>query len=135
MEILWKGTVSAVLGNSPETTRKLCLSTKFIYQEIRWNYDIFRSVKQWLLLGVAIVQYLSGNTHMGQGIKEWTKQNLWKTAFKKLEVISSVLYSINFSWSILKYYDPYNKRKKEKRLRNTPIIKEKRHTPLTVRKK
>ena len=96
MEISWKGTVSAVSGNSPETTRKLCLSTKFIYQEIRWNYDIFRSVKQWLLLGVAIVQYLSGNTHMGQGIKEWTKQNLWKTAFKKLEVISSVLYSINF---------------------------------------
>ena len=47
---------------------QLCLSTKFIYQEIRWNYDIFRSVNQWLLLGVAIVQYLSENTHMGQGI-------------------------------------------------------------------
>ena len=27
--------------------------------------------------------------HMGQGIQEWTKQNLWKTAFKKLEVIWS----------------------------------------------
>ena len=40
MEILWKGTVSA----SPETMRKLCLSIKFPYQEIRWNYSILHSV-------------------------------------------------------------------------------------------
>ena len=33
-----------VSGESPETTRKLCLSTKFPYQEIRWNYGIFRGV-------------------------------------------------------------------------------------------
>ena len=26
---------------------------------------------------------------MGQGIQEWTKQNLWKTFFKKFEVIWS----------------------------------------------
>ena len=26
---------------------------------------------------------------MGQGIQEWTKQNLWKAAFKKFEVIWS----------------------------------------------
>ena len=25
--------------------------------------------------------------HTGQGIHEWTKKNLWKTAFKKFEVI------------------------------------------------
>ena len=31
-----------VSGESPETMRKLCLS-KFPHQEIRWNYDIFRS--------------------------------------------------------------------------------------------
>ena len=24
---------------------------------------------------------------MGQSIQEWTKQNLWKTAFKKFEVL------------------------------------------------
>ena len=35
-----------VLGDSPETMRKLCLSTKLSYQKIRWNYDTFRSVKQ-----------------------------------------------------------------------------------------
>ena len=33
-----------VSGESPETMRKLCLSTKFSHQEIRWNYDILRSV-------------------------------------------------------------------------------------------
>ena len=31
---------------SPETMRKLCLSTKFPHQEIRWNYyGVLRSVK------------------------------------------------------------------------------------------
>ena len=25
--------------------------------------------------------------HMGHSIQEWTKQNLWKRAFKKFEVI------------------------------------------------
>ena len=29
------------MGESPETMRKLCLSTKFPYQEIRLNYGIF----------------------------------------------------------------------------------------------
>ena len=33
-----------VLGDSPETIRKLCLSTKFFGQEIRWNNGILRSV-------------------------------------------------------------------------------------------
>ena len=33
-----------LLGESPETMRKLCLSTKFPHQEIRWNYGILRSV-------------------------------------------------------------------------------------------
>ena len=26
---------------------------------------------------------------MGQSVQEWTKENLWKTAFKKFEVIWS----------------------------------------------
>ena len=26
------------------------------------------------------------NTQLGQNIQEWTKQNFWKTAFKKFEV-------------------------------------------------
>ena len=31
----------------------------------------------------------SKKIHLGQGIQEWTKKNLWKTASKKLEVIWS----------------------------------------------
>ena len=27
---------------------------------------------------------------LGQGIQEWTKQNLWKTAFKKSEVTEKI---------------------------------------------
>ena len=32
-----------VLGDSPETMQKLCLSTKFPGQKIRWNDDILHS--------------------------------------------------------------------------------------------
>ena len=32
-----------VLGGLPKALRKLCLSTKSLHQEIRWNYDILRS--------------------------------------------------------------------------------------------
>ena len=29
------------------------------------------------------------NSYMDQGIQEWTKQNLWKTAFKKFYLVHS----------------------------------------------
>ena len=32
-----------ILMDSPETIRKMCLSTKFPHQEIRWNYGVFCS--------------------------------------------------------------------------------------------
>ena len=47
--ISWRGNFAErhsfriILGDSPETMRKLCLSGKFLHQEIRWNYGIFRS--------------------------------------------------------------------------------------------
>ena len=44
--------------------------------------------------------YFKGD--MGQSIQEWTKLNLWKTAFKIFEGIMS---STNFTWSILDYLD------------------------------
>ena len=37
--LVWK-----FCGNSSKTMWKLCLSTKFPHQEIKWNYSIFRSV-------------------------------------------------------------------------------------------
>ena len=39
---------------------------------------------------------------MEQSIQEWTKKTLWKTAFKKFEVLSFT----DFTWSILEYLDP-----------------------------
>ena len=30
---------------------------------------------------------------MGQGIQEWTKQNLWETVFTKIKVIGSEFYN------------------------------------------
>ena len=34
---------------------------------------------------------------MGQGIQKWTKQNLWKTAFKKFEVKKKSLKPYSYS--------------------------------------
>ena len=33
-----------ILSDLPKTVRKFCLSTKFLHQEITWNYGIFCSV-------------------------------------------------------------------------------------------
>ena len=42
---------------------------------------------------------------MDQAIQEWTKYNLWKTAFKKFEVIQAD--HIISNWSIPEYLNPY----------------------------
>ena len=41
---------------------------------------------------------VAGNkkSQLGQDIQEWTKQNFWKTAFKKFEMILSVRQTISF---------------------------------------
>ena len=44
MEILWKSSFLIVSSESPETMWKLCLSTKFPRHEIRWNYNVLRSL-------------------------------------------------------------------------------------------
>ena len=41
----------------------------------------------------------------GEVFKNGPSKNLWKTAFKKSEVIR--LSSTNFTWSILEYFVPY----------------------------
>ena len=41
---MWKGSFRTVSSESPETMRKLCLSTKFTHQEFRWSYGVLRSV-------------------------------------------------------------------------------------------
>ena len=64
----------------------------------------------WFLLWTALlssvyVKYLEA--YLGQSISEWTKWNLWKTAFKKFEMTRQIfprLSSTNFTWSILEYF-------------------------------
>ena len=60
-KIFWKGTDSAgkVSDDSPKTIWKLDLSTKFPHRNIKWKYDIFRSVAN-----VAIMQWVT---------KTWTR--------------------------------------------------------------
>ena len=45
-----------VSGKSPEALRKLCLSIKFPYQKVGWNFGILRSERndltQWAMLGL-----------------------------------------------------------------------------------
>ena len=47
-----------VLGDSPETMRKLCISTKFPHQEIRWNFGILRSEYNWLRFKTVLVLHV-----------------------------------------------------------------------------
>ena len=42
---------------------------------------------------------------MGQSIQEWTKENLWKTAFKKLERVWSAL-ARPYRFEFFKGFDP-----------------------------
>ena len=70
MEILWKGTVSAKFwANRP----KLCLSTKFPHQEIRFNYGILCSEQQMKKL-LGIWNYLFGQATL--------KQIGWREAYE-----------------------------------------------------
>ena len=76
----------------------------------RWNGELH------ILTNLAI--NASVRLYIGQSIQEWTKWNLWKTAFKKYKRIWSAkqtislqifqkLSSTNFTWSILEYFVPY----------------------------
>ena len=47
---------------------------------------------------------------MGQGIQEWTMQNLRKTVFKVFQIFLR-LSSTNFTRSILEYFDPHRSQK------------------------
>ena len=47
-----------VLGDSPETMRKLFISTKFPHQEIRWNFGILRSEYNWLRFKTVLVLHV-----------------------------------------------------------------------------
>ena len=41
--LVWRFCRNIVSGESPKTLQKLCVSTKFPHQEIRWSFGILRS--------------------------------------------------------------------------------------------
>ena len=68
------------------------------------------------------IHNMKSRVYLGQGIQEWTKYNLWKTAFKAghrqiylghllRQTISLPSFSrlsfTNFSWSIIEYLDTF----------------------------
>ena len=57
---------------------KIAMRSQFLSMTSKQNYIAWLKLRCWC-------------DNVGQGIQEWTKQNLWKTAFKKFEGISSVL--------------------------------------------
>ena len=53
-------------------------------------FDLY--FRQESCLTVKVNTWCPQKGHMGQGIQEWPKKNLWKTIFKKFEVIWSVFH-------------------------------------------
>ena len=47
---------------------------------------------------VYLLSRISAQYHIGQGIQKLTKQNLWKTAFKKVEMIWFAYRPYNFTF-------------------------------------
>ena len=63
--LVWKGSVSA------QFRAKLCFSTNFLHQEIRWNYGILRSVKN---RPIQLVNFY--NSHFNK-LSGWLNKNVF----------------------------------------------------------
>ena len=79
-------------GNSPETLRKLCLSTKFPPQEIRWNFDISRGAdkRKWRSIQKRRKQ-------------KYRKILINKAATRRIKVIRKALEAVKFSFCNRKF--------------------------------
>ena len=75
-----------VLGESPETLRKLCLSTKFPHHEISWNFSILRSENEtqiriqslykrlkWSFLWILAVKHFCVKLHLRWLARFWIR--------------------------------------------------------------
>ena len=90
-----------VLGNSPKTKQKLCLSTKFSNQEIRWNQGIFCSdglhdkwtqfFKFWSILSVSYFVSVTWNS-------EATYCIICQTKFDTNDFFSSCESNLNYTY-------------------------------------
>ena len=81
LKFLERNNFCIVPGESPETMRKLFLSTKFSHQKIRWNYGIFSIVKMEKWLSVKSATLLKNE-----------KQNIYRCFFAFSLFAQSVLF-------------------------------------------
>ena len=75
--------------------RKLCLTAKFLHQEIRWNYDILCAVLK---------------PHVREKIKEQSKEKAIKDEILKVDRIVSELekqieFVLAFNRNLIKFYN------------------------------
>ena len=79
--------------------RKLCLTAKFLYQEIRWNYGILRAVLK---------------PHVREKIKEQSKEKATKDEILKVDRIAFELekyyykqieFVLAFNRNLIKFYN------------------------------
>ena len=86
-----------VSGGSPETIQKLCLSTKFPYQEIRWNYGILRSATNILPLESNLKNMRDFNWNRGQGFRK----DIQKSIKEKIKLINGWLKKNKFCLQVV----------------------------------
>ena len=63
-----------------------CLFWSLLKRQLSVKGINFYYVSQFPFVTNQIILWVTANKYMGQGVQEWTKWNLWKTAFKKFEV-------------------------------------------------
>ena len=68
-----------------KNTKYICVTFQKIYT------SVFRLLTMVAFNRNEVSREKPGNYDLGQGLQKWTKQNLWKTAFKKLEMRWSAL--------------------------------------------
>ena len=66
---------------SPETMRKLCLSTKFPHHDIRWNYCILRSALKWNIEKLTITGFWNFVLYVFNFIQIGTVEEMGKICF------------------------------------------------------
>ena len=122
VEILRKGTVSAqfrairysfhiVSGDSSETMRKLCLSSKFPHQEVRGNFGILRSDRHNIQSSLIQTLLSFGYSNTVSKIQIYSLQKYCITKIRKLQIIRFYTKTLTHYCSTSPFYVPENIRK------------------------
>ena len=96
--MVWKFCGKTVSGESPETMRKLCLSTKFPHHEVKWNDGILCSV---LIKKLSCKRSISAILIISLIFLSLLKQYLYHTKLSFL-LLSQTFY-LDTAWKVSKY--------------------------------